>query len=65
VAEALSDGAPQLRVLDAGRGRVVISSLDLTSGLLGTNTWGIVGYDPTTCAQVMSNALLWSRTPTR
>lgn len=34
------------RMFQAGKGHVVVSPLDPTSGLLGTNTWGIAGYEP-------------------
>jgi hypothetical protein len=61
VAEATPNAAPELRLVNAGKGFVVVSPLDLTSGLLGTNTWGIAGYDPDSAAQLMRNALLWSR----
>ena len=40
-------GAP-LQVLTAGKGHVIVSPLDITSGLLGTDTGGIVGYEPAT-----------------
>ena len=32
--------------IDFGKGRVIFSELDITTGLLGTNTWGITGYSP-------------------
>jgi hypothetical protein len=37
---------PPLRIFRAGTGRVIFTPIDLTSGLLGTHTWGIAGYDP-------------------
>jgi hypothetical protein len=59
-AEALRDGAPDLAVLKAGKGSVVLSPLDLTTGLAGAGTWGIAGYDPATAAAIVRNALLWA-----
>ena len=43
-----------------GKGRVILSRLDLTTGLLGTNQWGISGYDPNYAAGLMKNAVLWA-----
>jgi hypothetical protein len=39
--------------------------MDLTNGLLGANTWGIVGYDPAYASALMKNILLWSATGMR
>ena len=60
VAEALPDGAASVQLIKAGKGCVVVSQLDLTSGLLGTHTWGVVGYEPEACSQFLHNALLYS-----
>jgi hypothetical protein len=43
-----------------GKGRVVFSGLDITSGLLGTNTWGILGYLPEYSEAVVKNLVLLS-----
>ncbi len=43
-----------------GRGRVVYSRLDLTTGLLGTQSWGILGFDPAYAQALMKNLVLWS-----
>lgn len=63
VAEAFKDGAPPVLVIKAGQGAVVISPLDLTTGLVGANTWGIAGYDPASAAALVRNALLWAHKP--
>jgi hypothetical protein len=42
-----------------GKGRVIYSSLDLTSGLLGTNTWSILGYKPAYAQSFVKNVMLW------
>jgi hypothetical protein len=44
----------------AGNGRVIFTSMDLTTGLLGTTTWGILGYDPNYAQSMLKNVILWS-----
>ena len=48
-----------------GRGRVLFCPGDVTTGLLGTATWGVDGYDPDAAYALARNALLWAveRTP--
>jgi hypothetical protein len=48
----------RLETLRAGNGRVIYSELDLTSGFLGTNTWGIAGYEPAYAQTLVKNLLL-------
>jgi Domain of unknown function (DUF4159) len=43
-----------------GQGRVLYSRLDLTTGLLGTQSWGILGFDPAYSQALMKNLILWS-----
>jgi hypothetical protein len=45
---------------NAGRGHVIFTPHDITCGLLGTYTWGIVGYDPEYCENLMKNLLIWA-----
>jgi hypothetical protein len=59
-AEVLKDAVPDLAVIKAGKGAVVLSPLDLTTGLAGANTWSIAGYDVTTANALVRNALLWA-----
>lgn len=54
----VSDVRPQM--LKAGRGHVIILPLDLTSGLLGTDAWGIAGYQPEYSLELMKNIVLWT-----
>ena len=63
-AKDLSRGqpTPTLQYLAAGRGQVILSRLDLTTGLLGTNTFGINGYDPLYAAALVKNVVLWADT---
>ncbi len=43
-----------------GRVTVLFSPYDLTSGLLGTNTWGIIGYAPDSSEALVRNILLYA-----
>ena len=60
VFKAIGSKIPPVHVLDVGKGAVLISDLDLTSGLLGTNTLGIVGYDPAYAHALVRNSILWT-----
>jgi hypothetical protein len=50
----------RLLELSYGRGRVIVSELDITTGLLGTEAWGVVGYAPGYSQSLLKNILLWS-----
>ena len=41
-----------------GRQAVIYSAADVTSGLLGTNTWGILGYAPNSAEDLARNVVL-------
>jgi len=43
----------------AGRYAILFSPLDITSGLLGTETWGIAGYSPQTSQDLACDMLLF------
>lgn len=47
-------------ILSAGRGHVILCPADVTSGLLATNTWGVLGYEPGYAQSLMKNAILWT-----
>ena len=51
---------PPMHVRGVGKGAVILSDLDLTSGLLGTHALGIVGYDPAYAQAFVRNAILWT-----
>ena len=55
-------GTPSLPIqsLVVGRGRVLFSPVDLTTGMLGTNTFGVDGYTPEAVDALVNNVLLWS-----
>ncbi|MDB5298125.1 MAG: A-macroglobulin complement component, partial [Phycisphaerales bacterium] len=52
----------QMLVPDArpGTGAVIVTSLDLTSGLLGTNAWGIQGFEPKYAQNLVKNVIFWT-----
>jgi hypothetical protein len=50
----------RLFVVSLGRGTILYSDLDLTSGLLGTDTWGINGFSSTYSRRLVQNLLLWT-----
>ena len=56
---------PQLQGIKVGtRYAVIFSAEDVTSGLLGTNTWGILGYNPEWAQAIARNVILYSLNPT-
>jgi hypothetical protein len=62
-AETLKDKLPPVSLMKAGKGHVVVTPLDVTTGLLGTGTWGILGYDPDSAQALTRNVLTWAREP--
>jgi hypothetical protein len=59
-AVARQGGRPGLYGFRAGKGQVLLTTLDVTSGLLHSGTWGIYGYDPEYCESLVQNLVLWS-----
>jgi hypothetical protein len=49
--------------IKSGKGRIIFSELDITTGLLGTNTWGITGYSPAYSQALLKNVILDSLGP--
>ena len=47
-------------IIKEGQGAILILPVDMTSGLLGLDTWGIAGYQPDYSLQLMKNLLLWA-----
>jgi hypothetical protein len=43
-----------------GSGLVLFCPVDVTTGLLGTHTWGVDGYEPGVAYGLVRNALLWA-----
>ena len=52
----------RIDAITVGRGKVILSPLDLTTGLLGCNVWGVLGFDKDYALKLMKNTLLWSAT---
>jgi hypothetical protein len=57
--ERLGKVAPPMQLLKLGKGYVVFSALDLTGGLLGTRTWGVLGYQPASVEKFVRNLITW------
>jgi hypothetical protein len=57
-----TDGAQTLpvQVVTEGKGMVILSDVDITTGLLGTNTWSVNGYTPETCYDLVRNIVLFA-----
>ncbi len=56
----LNNVAPGLRYANVGSGTVIISELDLTTGLLDSGTYPLMGYTPDYCLSVAKNTILWT-----
>ena len=56
--EQIGAGGTRMKTMQIGKGRVLFTPLDLTSGLLGTNTWGILGYSPEYAEALVMNIVL-------
>ena len=54
-----ANGGP-LTILSAGKGHIIYSPLDITSGLLGTDTGGILGYEAGYAQSLVKNILFWT-----
>jgi hypothetical protein len=48
----------------SGHGSAIITDLDITTGLLGTNTWGILGYQPDYATSLVKNWIINSAAET-
>ena len=57
--QKLGKAAGRFEIYRLGKGKIIYSPLDLTSGLLGTNTWSILGYKPAYAQSFVKNVLLW------
>jgi hypothetical protein len=51
---------PSLERIALGTGVVILSKVDITTGLLGTNTLTVVGYDPPYAQAIVWNLLDWT-----
>jgi hypothetical protein len=53
-------GTGSIQTITLGKGHVILLPLDLTSGLLGTGTWGIAGYEPGYAQDLLKNVVFWT-----
>lgn len=60
VLETLGRDVPPLRMLRHGKGAILVSDLDITTGILSAYTWGINGYQPAYAEKLAKNVLLWA-----
>jgi hypothetical protein len=58
--DQLRSPAARFKGAPVGNGRIIFTPLDITSGLLGTNTWGILGYLPEYSETVVRNLVMLS-----
>jgi hypothetical protein len=58
--ERLGAASGAVALIEAGKGQVVHAPLDVTSGLLGTDTGGIIGYDPAYAQSLLRNVVFWT-----
>jgi phage FluMu protein Com len=47
-------------IMREGQGLIIVLPLDMTSGLLGEDAWGIAGYQTDYALQLMKNIVLWT-----
>ena len=56
----LSGPVPDIQYANVGKGTIIFSSLDVTTGLLSSSTYAINGYTPAYCQSLMKNVILWA-----
>jgi hypothetical protein len=57
-AQDITDWTPQM--LRSDKGHVILLPLDMISGLLGCDAWGIAGYKPEYSLALLKNIVLWT-----
>ncbi|HEV8378554.1 MAG TPA: DUF4159 domain-containing protein [Tepidisphaeraceae bacterium] len=63
--QRLGKGAGRLEQIQFGKGRIIISGIDFSSGLIGSNSWGIIGYEPAYAMKLVKNLLIWAENQRR
>jgi hypothetical protein len=58
--QMLNGVAPSVQYATVGKGTIVVSNLDLTTGLLNSGTFGILGYTPAYSQSLLKNVILWA-----
>jgi hypothetical protein len=56
-------GPNSLRVIRAGTGAVVMTDLDISTGLLGMSVLGVNGYEPSVAERLVKNLVVWAVWP--
>jgi len=63
--QKLGKGAGRLEQIQIGKGRIIISGIDFSSGLVGSNSWGIIGYEPAYAMKLVKNLVIWAENQRR
>ncbi len=58
--QKLGRGAARVLTFQAGKGHVVYSPLDITTGLLSSHQWTLQGYEPDYAQRLLKNIILWA-----
>ncbi|MGA2496633.1 MAG: DUF4159 domain-containing protein [Tepidisphaeraceae bacterium] len=58
--QALGPNIPPMLSLKSGKGTVIVCPLDISTALLGTSTYPILGYSPEYAQSLLKNAVLWA-----
>ena len=61
----LGKAAGKLEQIQLGKGRIIISGIDFSTGLVGCNAWGIIGYEPGYALKLVKNLIVWSENQRR
>jgi hypothetical protein len=56
----LNGVAPNIQYATVEKGTIIISDLDITTGLLNSGTYGIFGYTPAYDQSFVKNVILWA-----
>jgi hypothetical protein len=59
-ASLFSTSLPTVQYATVGKGTIIVSDLDVTTGLLDSGTYGINGYSPDYCQSLVKNVILWA-----
>ncbi len=58
--QTLGQKVPPILSLTSGKGTVILCPLDVSTALLGTSTYPILGYSPDYAQSLLKNAVLWA-----
>jgi hypothetical protein len=56
----LNGVTPNVQYATVGKGAIIVSDLDVTTGLLSAGTYGILGYSNSYSQSLMKNVILWA-----